>query len=133
MIRISKTQFDAFKDIKKLDMHSLVLDHIQREFPHYVRVIDPKTLGEMISVCVKRAHHWGFKKPESFFLLSSLMFDFSPTIDRYPKMAQALCQSDIPPDERLQNGLDSLTEEDLAEIEKTRNHEDWFPELDPPE
>jgi hypothetical protein len=116
---IKETQLQRMQEAREPDLHAELMDFL-RENSEAARSVSAETLSRAVDFGLERAKPYGFQHHSSLGGFILLMFEVSPYYYTHPRIHQALIDTNIPLERRVESLGLVISEQVWEEAAKLR-------------
>lgn len=106
-----------------------LVDHLRQHHADIVAQFPEDILREMAESGLRRAKSHGLTEESSVTAFVSLMFEIAPNFDEHPTVRQVLEDEDLDADDRMEDLLEAVSEEEWEEAHEAYDANVWFADL----
>ena len=127
MLIIREEQIQHFIAADEEQLVEVIREAIRPINPERVADYDDEKLGKMIRTGIERAKSHDLTRSEDIAAFVALMFEIAPKFDEQEEIKAILNDTMFPPDERLYQLFERVSDGAWEEAEKLYEDTFWFP------
>jgi hypothetical protein len=131
MFKLRSDQIETLENDARRRFLDRLMAHLRE---HHAEIVEPfpeDVLREMAESAVRRAKSHGLTGEASVTAFVGLMFEIAPNFDQHPAVREVLEDGELAPDDRVEELLESVTDDEWEEAHEAYDAGAWFPELPP--
>jgi len=122
---IRSEQLQAFQDDLNDAFATKLMSHLQTHHADAVSGMPDALLRSRIRYGIRRAQGHGLRRDCDIGTFVALMFELSPAFDQSPRAREILFEISAHPDDRMQNVVDLMTDEDWEQAARMGDDSSW--------